>query len=172
MARNGDHRSLVIGLQYAGIPSVNSLHSVYNFCDKPWVVSSKKGVIGRETISWVHVGGQNHCDLGETEGVWKLGTSSLATPSRRRTCLTCLSWISQFAQMVRLHKKLGTEEFPLIDQTFYPNHKEMVSLGEVEWVRGESSMATTIVANGCVPMVHSQSLACAVASEIALGRVY
>ncbi|EGV92937.1 Properdin [Cricetulus griseus] len=72
MARNGDYRSLVIGLQYAGIPSVNSLHSVYNFCDKPWV----------------------------------------------------------FAQMVRLHKKLGTEEFPLIDQTFYPNHKEMVSLGE------------------------------------------
>ncbi|ELK23934.1 Synapsin-1 [Myotis davidii] len=69
MARNGDHRSLVIGLQYAGIPSVNSLHSVYNFCDKPWV----------------------------------------------------------FAQMVRLHKKLGTEEFPLIDQTFYPNHKEMLS---------------------------------------------
>ncbi|KAL4844266.1 hypothetical protein H8958_009409 [Nasalis larvatus] len=67
MARNGDYRSLVIGLQYAGIPSVNSLHSVYNFCDKPWV----------------------------------------------------------FAQMVRLHKKLGTEEFPLIDQTFYPNHKEM-----------------------------------------------
>ncbi|OBS72351.1 hypothetical protein A6R68_13078 [Neotoma lepida] len=64
MARNGDYRSLVIGLQYAGIPSVNSLHSVYNFCDKPWV-------------------------------------------------------------MVRLHKKLGTEEFPLIDQTFYPNHKEM-----------------------------------------------
>ncbi|XP_012890990.1 PREDICTED: synapsin-1 [Dipodomys ordii] len=33
----------------------------------------------------------------------------------------------KFAQMVRLHKKLGTEEFPLIDQTFYPNHKEMLS---------------------------------------------
>lgn len=30
---------MVIGLQYAGLPSVNSLHSVYNFCDKPWVVS-------------------------------------------------------------------------------------------------------------------------------------
>ncbi|CAM5174200.1 unnamed protein product [Eretmochelys imbricata] len=33
----GDHRGLVIGLQYAGVPSVNSLHSIYNFCDKPWV---------------------------------------------------------------------------------------------------------------------------------------
>ncbi|XP_075814427.1 synapsin-1 [Microtus pennsylvanicus] len=69
MARGGDFRSLVIGLQYAGIPSVNSLHSVYNFCDKPWV----------------------------------------------------------FAQMLRLRRKLGAEEFPLIAQTFYPNHKEMLS---------------------------------------------
>lgn len=41
MARGGDHRGIVIGLQYAGVPSVNSLHSVYNFCDKPWVVSGK-----------------------------------------------------------------------------------------------------------------------------------
>lgn len=39
MDKNGDHRNMVIGLQYAGLPSVNSLHSVYNFCDKPWVVS-------------------------------------------------------------------------------------------------------------------------------------
>nr|XP_060618778.1 synapsin-1 isoform X2 [Anolis sagrei ordinatus] len=69
MARGGDHRGIVIGLQYAGVPSVNSLHSVYNFCDKPWV----------------------------------------------------------FAQMVRLHRKLGPEEFPLIEQTFYPNHKEMLT---------------------------------------------
>ncbi|KAG8012199.1 Synapsin-1 [Nibea albiflora] len=38
MDKNGDHRNMVIGLQYAGLPSVNSLHSVYNFCDKPWVV--------------------------------------------------------------------------------------------------------------------------------------
>ncbi|XP_044161750.1 synapsin-1 isoform X3 [Bufo gargarizans] len=69
MARNGDFRSLVIGLQYAGVPSLNSLHSVYNFCDKPWV----------------------------------------------------------FSQLVRLHRKLGPEEFPLIEQTYYPNHKEMLT---------------------------------------------
>uniref|UniRef100_A0A8C2BES9 Synapsin-1 n=1 Tax=Cyprinus carpio TaxID=7962 RepID=A0A8C2BES9_CYPCA len=70
MAKNGDHRNIVIGLQYAGLPSVNSLHSVYNFCDKPWV----------------------------------------------------------FAQLSRLYKQLGPEEFPLIDQVYYPNHKEMVSI--------------------------------------------
>ncbi|CAM4690946.1 unnamed protein product [Lepidochelys olivacea] len=69
MAPGGDHRGLVIGLQYAGVPSVNSLHSIYNFCDKPWV----------------------------------------------------------FAQLVRLRRKLGAEEFPLIEQTFYPNYREMLT---------------------------------------------
>lgn len=69
MDKNGDHRNIVIGLQYAGLPSVNSIHSVYNFCDKPWV----------------------------------------------------------FAQMTKLHKQLGPEEFPLIEQVYYPNHKEMIS---------------------------------------------
>ncbi|XP_029467663.1 synapsin-1 [Rhinatrema bivittatum] len=69
MAKNGDYRNMVIGLQYAGIPGVNSLHSVYNCCDKPWV----------------------------------------------------------FSQMVKLQKKLGSEEFPLIQQTYYPNHKEMLT---------------------------------------------
>uniref|UniRef100_A0A8C4YU67 Synapsin I n=1 Tax=Gopherus evgoodei TaxID=1825980 RepID=A0A8C4YU67_9SAUR len=63
MAPGGDHRGLVIGLQYAGVPSVNSLHSIY----------------------------------------------------------------TSFAQLVRLRRKLGAEEFPLIEQTFYPNHREMVS---------------------------------------------
>ncbi|XP_075960833.1 synapsin-1 isoform X2 [Anarhichas minor] len=69
MDKNGDHRNIVIGLQYAGVPSVNSLHSVYNFCDKPWV----------------------------------------------------------FAQMSRISKQLGSEEFPLIEQVYYPNHKEMIT---------------------------------------------
>uniref|UniRef100_UPI0037E868E1 synapsin-1 isoform X2 n=1 Tax=Semicossyphus pulcher TaxID=241346 RepID=UPI0037E868E1 len=69
MDKNGDHRNMVIGLQYAGLPSVNSLHSVYNFCDKPWV----------------------------------------------------------FAQMTRVFKQLGPEEFPLIEQVYYPNHKEMIT---------------------------------------------
>ncbi|KAM8886943.1 synapsin-1 isoform 1-T1 [Spinachia spinachia] len=69
MDKNGDHRNIVIGLQYAGLPSVNSLHSVYNFCDKPWV----------------------------------------------------------FAQMSRISKQLGPQDFPLIEQVYYPNHKEMIT---------------------------------------------
>lgn len=40
MALGEDYRSLVIGLQYGGLPAVNSLYSVYNFCSKPWVVGA------------------------------------------------------------------------------------------------------------------------------------
>ncbi|XP_032927168.1 synapsin-2 [Catharus ustulatus] len=70
MAENEDFRNLIIGMQYAGVPSVNSLESIYNFCDKPWV----------------------------------------------------------FAQLVSVYKTLGPEKFPLIEQTFYPNHKEMLTM--------------------------------------------
>ncbi|KAG5275042.1 hypothetical protein AALO_G00142930 [Alosa alosa] len=69
MAKNEDFRNMIIGLQYAGVPSVNSLESIYNLCDKPWA----------------------------------------------------------FAQLVGTCKKLGPDKFPLIEQTYYPNHKDMVS---------------------------------------------
>lgn len=35
-------------------------------------------------------------------------------------------FVLQFAQLVSVYKTLGPEKFPLIEQTFYPNHKEMV----------------------------------------------
>ncbi|XP_066452205.1 synapsin-2-like [Eleutherodactylus coqui] len=44
MAENENFRNLIIGMQYAGIPSVNSLESIYNFCDKPWVTKHHKGL--------------------------------------------------------------------------------------------------------------------------------
>ncbi|KAJ0057717.1 hypothetical protein NL108_013712, partial [Boleophthalmus pectinirostris] len=33
-----DFRNMVIGLHFGGVPSINSLYSIYNFCSKPWVV--------------------------------------------------------------------------------------------------------------------------------------
>lgn len=33
-----DWRNLLLGFQYGGVPSVNALHSQYQFLDKPWVV--------------------------------------------------------------------------------------------------------------------------------------
>ncbi|XP_037334207.2 synapsin-2a [Pungitius pungitius] len=33
-----------------------------------------------------------------------------------------------FAQLINTHRKLGAEKFPLIEQTFYPNYKEMVTM--------------------------------------------
>ncbi|KAL2103078.1 hypothetical protein ACEWY4_002246 [Coilia grayii] len=70
MTPGEDFRSLVIGLQYGGVASVNSLLSIYNFCSKPWV----------------------------------------------------------FSQMIKLYHSLGPEKFPLNEQTFYPNHSQMVSV--------------------------------------------
>ncbi|XP_048462672.1 synapsin-2b [Rhincodon typus] len=70
MAENEDFRNIIIGFQYGGLPSVNSLESIYNFCDKPWV----------------------------------------------------------FAQLVSIYKSMGPEKFPLIEQVFYPNHKEMLTM--------------------------------------------
>ncbi|XP_041447371.1 synapsin II S homeolog isoform X1 [Xenopus laevis] len=70
MAENEDFRTLIIGMQYAGIPCINSLESIYNFCDKPWV----------------------------------------------------------FSQLISACKLLGPEKFPLIEQTYYPNHKEMLAM--------------------------------------------
>ncbi|ELK25931.1 Synapsin-3 [Myotis davidii] len=70
MALGEDYRSLVIGLQYGGLPAVNSLYSVYNFCSKPWV----------------------------------------------------------FSQLIKIFHSLGPEKFPLVEQTFFPNHKPMVSV--------------------------------------------
>ncbi|XP_008255289.2 synapsin-3 isoform X1 [Oryctolagus cuniculus] len=69
MALGEDYRSLVIGLQYGGLPAVNSLYSVYNFCSKPWV----------------------------------------------------------FSQLIKIFHSLGPEKFPLVEQTFFPNHKPMLT---------------------------------------------
>ncbi|XP_036107871.1 synapsin-3 isoform X1 [Molossus molossus] len=69
MALGEDHRSLLIGLQYGGLPAVNSLYSVYNFCSKPWV----------------------------------------------------------FSQLIKIFHSLGPEKFPLVEQTFFPNHKPMLA---------------------------------------------
>uniref|UniRef100_A0A9J8DKV3 Synapsin-2 n=1 Tax=Cyprinus carpio carpio TaxID=630221 RepID=A0A9J8DKV3_CYPCA len=70
MAQNEDFRNIIIGLQYAGIPSVNSLESIYNLCDKPWA----------------------------------------------------------FSQLISIYKKLGADKFPLVDQTFYSNYRDMISM--------------------------------------------
>lgn len=51
MALGEDFRSLVIGLQYGGIHTVNSLYSIYNFCSKPWVVSDNPALVHENTAN-------------------------------------------------------------------------------------------------------------------------
>ncbi|XP_023330999.1 synapsin [Eurytemora carolleeae] len=66
---NEDYKNMLLGLQYGGVPSINTLQSIYNFQDRPWV----------------------------------------------------------YAHLVNIQQKLGKENFPLIDQTYFPNHKDMTT---------------------------------------------
>lgn len=52
-------------------------------------------------------------------------TLGLSVPELFRETETFASLL-QFAQLVAVYKTLGGEKFPLIEQTYYPNHKEMV----------------------------------------------
>ncbi|CAM1314033.1 Syn (predicted) [Pycnogonum litorale] len=64
-----DYRNLLLGFKFGGVPGINSLHSLYNFQDRPWV----------------------------------------------------------FAQLIQIQRRLGRDVFPLIDQVYYPNYKEMLT---------------------------------------------
>ena len=45
--------------------------------------------------------------------------------ARRLTSLPL--FCRQFSQLITIQQRLGRDNFPLIEQTFYPNYKEMVS---------------------------------------------
>ncbi|XP_055298002.1 synapsin-like [Sitodiplosis mosellana] len=62
-----DYRSTLLGLKFGGVPCINSLNSVYQFQEKPWV----------------------------------------------------------FAHLLQLQRRLGKDNFPLIEQTFFPNAREL-----------------------------------------------
>ncbi|ALC47042.1 Syn [Drosophila busckii] len=64
---SSDFRSTILGLKYGGVPSINSLHSIYQFQDKPWV----------------------------------------------------------FSHLLQLQRRLGRDGFPLIEQTFFPNPRDL-----------------------------------------------
>ncbi|KAG4075644.1 hypothetical protein HA402_003469 [Bradysia odoriphaga] len=64
-----DFRSTLLGLKYGGVPCINSLNSVYQFQDKPWI----------------------------------------------------------FAHLLQLQRRQGRDAFPLIEQTFFPNARDLFS---------------------------------------------
>ena len=68
-----DFKNILLGFQFGGLPSLNSLTSVYNFQDKPWV----------------------------------------------------------YAHLRDIREKLGKEKFPLIDQQYFPDHKDMVRTRDI-----------------------------------------
>ena len=50
------HRNIILALKMAGIPSMNSLHSLYNFFDPPWVLAQLSRIqsrVGKEQFPTV-----------------------------------------------------------------------------------------------------------------------
>lgn len=66
-----DYKNVLLGFQYGGIPSINSLKSIYNFQDKPWV----------------------------------------------------------YAHLMDIQRTVGADNFPLISQNYYPDHRTMEPTG-------------------------------------------
>jgi len=62
-----DYRKLLLGFQYGQVPCLNSLQSIYNFQDKPWV----------------------------------------------------------YAHLLDIQRRIGPDQFPLIPQTYHPDHTHM-----------------------------------------------
>lgn len=89
-----DYKPFLLGLQYGGVPAINTLSAIYNF----QVVTVTPSLL--------------------------LTYSPVTTSPPLSHCLQDKPWV--FAHLVSLQKKMGKENFPLIDQSFYPNHKEMV----------------------------------------------
>ena len=97
-----DYRNLLLGFQYGGIPSVNSLQSIYNF--------------------------QVQCDLSLifNQSILKLNLSdndSLKSIHSLRF-FQDKPWV--YGHMIQVQRKLGKETFPLVNQSYYPNHFELV----------------------------------------------
>lgn len=45
-----DFRPLVLGLRFGGVSGVNSLQAMYNFTDRPWVVSVRFVVLRHHSL--------------------------------------------------------------------------------------------------------------------------
>ena len=82
---NENYKKLLLGFRYSGVGSVNSIESIYNFQDKPWV--------------WAYC---SYCHF------------------------TYQSPVQVYAHLLEIQRRLGRENFPLIEQAFYPTHKDMV----------------------------------------------
>lgn len=88
---SSDYRSTILGLKYGGVPSINSLHSIYQF-----QVSS----VG------LHIGLTLQLIFFDT--------------------LKDKPWV--FSHLLQLQRRLGRDGFPLIEQTFFPNPRDLVSI--------------------------------------------
>lgn len=97
-----DYKNLLLGLMYGGVPSVNNLTAIYNFQVRKKAAIVYRGIVS--VLTMVFWGGKYKSVFLFQDKPWV------------------------FAHLLGLQRHLGRENFPLIEQTYYPNHREMVSV--------------------------------------------
>ena len=95
-----DYRNLLLGFQYGGIPSINSLQSIYNF--QVGTIILKVSSNSRNNNLYIVF----TCKL-----IWLI-------------CIQDKPWV--YGHMIQVQRKLGKDTFPLVNQSYYPNHFELV----------------------------------------------
>ena len=79
-----DYKNVLLGFQYGGVPSINSLQSIYNF---------------------------------QVTFVYQLLSPKISSRQDK-------PWV--YAHLMDIQRSVGKENFPLIEQNYYPDHRDMV----------------------------------------------
>ena len=120
-----DNKNLLLGLMYGGIPSVNNLPAIYNFQVN---TSSRLRAFWRRSLAAER---ERERPLITRDYLWtfRKGRERVLTLAFVFFLFSVRfkdkPWV--FAHLLGLQRRLGRENFPLIEQTYYPNHREMVS---------------------------------------------
>lgn len=125
-----DYRSLLLGLKFGGVPSINSINSVYQFQvnkNSLLLIYIKNRFIYKLLFQLLRLQLFEH-KISKTISIYTISVEKRLEWNAYFCSLTYMQdkpWI--FAHLLQLQRRLGKDNFPLIEQTFFPNARELVS---------------------------------------------
>lgn len=136
-----DFRSTLLGLKYGGVPCINSLNSIYQFqvCLLPFrqktnsliqeMSSKATEQLSKSVNVWLLLGSLCACCF--THHLTFLFDVLILTSVMNKKFKNFVFFIQDkpwiFAHLLQLQRRQGRDAFPLIEQTFFPNAKDLVS---------------------------------------------
>ncbi|KAI5632101.1 synapsin, ATP binding domain-containing protein [Phthorimaea operculella] len=100
-----DYYPWLLRLKFGGVPSINSLNSIYHFQAWCWRVTT--------------------CDHRALLLGLKFGGVPSINSLNSIYHFQDRPWV--FGHLLQLQRRLGRENFPLVEQTYYHNYTDMVS---------------------------------------------